>query len=122
MSKITIVEDDHAIAQMYQLKFEFAGFTVSTASNGKIGLDVIEHERPDIVLLDVMMPEMTGDVMLTKLRKETWGKDIPVIILTNVSSDEAPTDLHQLNVAGYVIKANSTPQMVLEKVQHILQK
>ena len=120
MKKITIVEDDHAIAEMYKLKFEFARFNVSTAPNGKIGLEVIEHERPDVILLDLMMPEMSGDEMLKKLREQPWGKDSMVIILTNLSKDEAPKNLSRLGVTDYIIKASTTPQMVFEKVSELL--
>ena len=120
MKKITIIEDDHALLEMYKLKFEMAGFMVSTASNGFEGLKVIEQEQPDIVLLDIMMPEMTGDEMLIKLRKEAWGKDVRVIIFTNISQEERPVSLISLNVSGYVNKASTTPQMVVKKVQMLL--
>ena len=120
MKKITIIEDDHAILEMYKLKFEFAKYQVTTAVNGKLGLEVIEREKPDIVLLDLMMPEMTGDEMLAELRKQDWGKDIKVIILTNLSADEAPTSLQKLNVTDYIVKASTTPQVVFNKVEAIL--
>jgi DNA-binding response OmpR family regulator len=61
MASIAIVEDDQAIAQMYRIKFEAEGFSVQTAENGKIGLQLLETMKPDIVLLDIMMPEMNGD-------------------------------------------------------------
>jgi len=122
MSKIAIVEDDHTILEMYKLKFEFAKFKVVTASDGEEGLKILEQEKPDIVLLDLMMPKMNGDELLVQMRKTDWGKNIPVIVLTNISYDEAPAILKQLNVADYVIKASSTPQMVLEKVHNILNK
>ena len=120
MHKIAIVEDDHAILEMYKLKFEFANYSVVTAVNGKLGLEIIKDEKPDIILLDLMMPEMTGDEMLAELRKQVWGAHIPVVILTNVSLDEAPKNLKKLGVAGYIVKANTTPQLVLEQVQAIL--
>ena len=63
-TKVAIIEDDIAISQMYRLKFETEGYEVQTADNGKIGLELIEAFSPDIVLLDLMMPEMTGDEML----------------------------------------------------------
>ena len=64
MSSIAIVEDDQAIAQMYRIKFEAEGYSVQTADNGKAGLLLIETMKPDIVLLDIMMPEMNGDAVL----------------------------------------------------------
>ena len=120
MKKITIVEDDHTILEMYKLKFEKAKFQVSLALDGEQGLEVVEKEKPDAVLLDLRMPIMSGEEMLRELRSKEWGKDIPVLVLTNISRDEAPRTLWHLGVADYIVKASSTPQMILEKVQKVL--
>lgn len=114
MPKIAIIEDDLAIAQMYRLKFEAEGYKVEIAENGKLGLELCEHMRPDLVLLDLMMPEMNGDEMLAKMRATDWGKDIKVIILTNVGEQEAPDHLKDLSVCDYVVKAEMTPKQVAE--------
>src|SRR6185437_13255222 len=98
MTKIAIVEDDPAISQMYRLKFEAEGFEVETAGNGKLGLELAETMRPDIILLDLMMPEMNGDEMLEHLRTTDWGKQTKVIILTNMGEQEAPERVKNLNV------------------------
>lgn len=120
MSKIAIVEDDVAISQMYRIKFEAEGFTVETAENGKVGLELVESMKPDIVLLDLMMPEMNGEEMLTKLREQAWGKDIKVIILTNMGETEAPPTIKQLGVEAFILKANMTPRQVAELVKEHL--
>ncbi len=120
MKKILIVEDDHTILEMYRLKFEFAKYRVSTAIDGKQGLEVAEQEKPDLILLDIRMPIMSGDEMLRELRGKEWGEKIPVIILTNISRDEAPRTLWHLGVSDYIVKASSTPQMVLEKAKAAL--
>ena len=120
MSKIAIVEDDVAIGQMYRIKFEAEGYNVDTAENGKIGLDLIEDMKPDMVLLDLMMPEMDGEEMLTKLRASDWGKDIKVIILTNMGESEAPASIKEMNVEAFILKANMTPRQVAELVKEHL--
>jgi two-component system phosphate regulon response regulator PhoB len=117
MPKVAIVEDDQAISQMYRIKFEAEGFEVDTAENGKLGLEMVEHMRPDIILLDLMMPEMTGDEMLAKLRATDWGKDIKVIILTNMGEQEAPPGLKELKVRRFIVKAEMTPRQVAEMVK-----
>lgn len=117
MTKIAIVEDDQAICQMYRIKFELEGYEVETAENGKIGLALIEKMNPALVLLDLMMPEMTGDEMLTALRKEDWGQKIKVLILTNKGEQEAPEALKTLNVLRYIVKAELTPRQVAEIVK-----
>ena len=114
MPKIAIVEDDLAIAQMYRLKFEAEGYHVEIAENGKLGLSLCEQMKPDLVLLDLMMPEMNGDEMLEKMRATDWGKNIPVVILTNVGEQEAPDKLKELHVRDYVVKAEMTPKQVAE--------
>lgn len=122
MAKIVIVEDDKAIAEMYRIKFEADGNKVFTAENGKDGLKVAEDNKPDIILLDLMMPIMTGDEMLAHMRQTTWGKDIKVIILTNVSKDDAITRLNGLKADGYIVKAHFTPQEVVDMVKTTLEK
>lgn len=120
MIKIAIIEDDLAISQMYRIKFEAEGYSVETAENGKLGLELVESYRPNIILLDIMMPEMTGDEMLKKLRKTDWGKDIKVIILTNMGEQESPAGLHELGVSSFIVKAEMTPRQVAELVKNTL--
>ncbi len=117
MTKVAIIEDDTAISQMYRIKFEMENYQVETAENGKVGLDLVAKMRPDIILLDLMMPEMTGDQMLAELRKKDWGKDIKVIILTNKGEQEAPEVLKSLGVHRYIVKAEMTPRQVAEMVK-----
>ena len=116
-TKIAIVEDDEAISQMYRIKFEAEGYTVETASNGKLGLALAEEMRPDIMLLDIMMPIMTGEEMLVKMRKTDWGKKIKVIILTNRGEQEIPDSIRQSNVEALILKATMTPRQVAELVK-----
>lgn len=117
MIKIAIVEDDQVISQMYRIKFEADGFDVETAENGRLGLELIEEMKPSIVLLDLMMPEMNGDEMLQMLRKTDWGKDIPVIILTNMGEAEVPKGVMELGVKKVILKADMTPKQVVDLVK-----
>jgi DNA-binding response OmpR family regulator len=120
MPKIAIIEDDQAISQMYRFKFEAENFEVETAENGKLGLELAESMKPDIILLDLMMPEMTGDEMLAAMRKTSWGKDIKVVILTNKGEQEIPDSVKKLNVSAIILKADMTPRQVAELVQKTL--
>lgn len=121
MTKIAIVEDDQAISQMYRIKFEGEGYEVETAENGKIGLDVIRKMKPDIVLLDIMMPEMNGDEVLEKLRGSSWGKHIKVIVLTNMGEQELSPKIRELGVSTVILKADMTPRQVAEIVKKQLE-
>lgn len=122
MRKVAIIEDDQAISQMYRLKFEAEGYSVETAENGKLGLELAESMKPDIILLDLMMPEMRGDEMLAKLRKTTWGKKIKVVILTNMGEQEIPDQVKKLGVAAVILKADMTPRQVADLVKRQLAK
>jgi len=119
-TKIAIIEDDEAISQMYRLKFEAEGYEVETADNGKLGLELIQKMSPDIVLLDLMMPIMTGEEMLAKLRKQSWGKNVRVIILTNRGEQEIPPEVKNLDVTALILKASMTPRQVAELVKNKL--
>jgi DNA-binding response OmpR family regulator len=122
MPKIAIIEDDQAISQMYRFKFEAEDYKVETAENGKLGLQLAERMQPDIILLDLMMPEMGGDEMLAQLRKTDWGSTVKVIILTNMGEQEIPPKVRELGVSGVILKADMTPRQVAEKVKQILTK
>lgn len=115
--KVAIIEDDQAISQMYRIKFESEGYSVETAENGKQGLELCEKMVPDIILLDLMMPEMNGDEMLTLLRKTAWGQSIKVVILTNMGEQEIPESIKKQGVSAVILKADMTPRQVAELVK-----
>lgn len=117
MIKIAIIEDDPTISQMYRMKFESDGFEVRLAANGQIGIEVVEKFQPDIILLDLQMPEMNGTEALRYIRAKDWGKTIPVIVLTNLGEEEAPREIKELGVHSYIVKANLTPRQVVEQVK-----
>lgn len=120
MTKIAIVEDDPVISQMYRMKFEADGFDVQLANNGKRGLALVEAFVPDMILLDLQMPEMGGAEALALLRSSPWGKDIPVIILTNLGEEEAPKEIRGLGIHSYIVKADLTPRQVVQRVKEAL--
>lgn len=119
-AQIVIVEDEVAICNLYKLKFELEGFRVQTADDGVKGYALAKKNQPDLILLDLLMPHMNGAEMLAKLRATDWGASIPVIILTNVSRDEAPAQLRFLGVSRYIVKAHYTPQQVVDVAREVL--
>jgi len=118
--KIAIIEDDSAIASMYEFKFMAENFYVKTAQDGQKGLALLESFQPDIALVDIKMPHMTGDEMIAQLRQTDWGANIRIIVLTNISRDEAPSGLRFLNIDRYLVKAHHTPQQVVDVVKEVL--
>jgi DNA-binding response OmpR family regulator len=118
--KIAVIEDETPIRELYRAKLDLSGFDVKTAKNGRDGLQLVKEFQPDLILLDIRMPEMNGDQMLLKMREQDWGADIRVIVLTNLSKDEAPSILRFLNVDRYIVKAHYTPKQIVEIVAEIL--
>ena len=120
MTKIAIIEDDTVINQMYRMKFEADGFEVQLADDGKRGVALVESFKPDIILLDLQMPHMNGAEALQEIRSYDWGKDIPVIILTNLGEEEAPKSLRAMGIHSYIVKADLTPSQVVGRVKEAL--
>ena len=120
MTKIAIIEDDAVISQMYRMKFEADGFDVQLANNGERGVDMVESFGPDIILMDLQMPQMDGVTALGIIRKKDWGKEIPVIILTNLGEEESPKGLRELGIHSYIVKAELTPRQVVSRVKEAL--
>lgn len=118
--KIAVIEDDSVIAQMYRMKFEAEGFEVQIAENGKLGVELCEKFRPNMILMDLKMPEMGGEEALGAIRTTTWGKHTPVIVLTNLGEEEAPKSLQTLGIHSYIVKAELTPRQVTERVKQAL--
>lgn len=120
MKKIVLVEDDTMLAEIYQIQLRQAGFSCLIAANGVVGVGMIKSELPDLVLLDLMLPELSGDQVLKTMRENDWGKDIPVLVLTNISEAEAPDGLHELGIEGYIVKANLSNDQLVQKVSEIV--
>lgn len=118
--KIAVIEDEPSICEMYRMKLASVGYDVKVAHDGQEGLSVLEDFRPKLILLDIKMPIMSGDEMLAKLRETEWGAEMRVIILTNISRDEAPKNLQFLGIDRYIVKAHHTPSQVVEIVEQIL--
>jgi DNA-binding response OmpR family regulator len=120
MPQILIVEDETSIALMYRFKLEQSGFRVACAYNGVEGLKLAEEFQPDLILLDIRMPEMSGDEMLEHVRATDWGSQMRVVILTNISRDEAPLKLRFLHVDRYIVKAHHTPSQIVTIIEEVL--
>ncbi len=120
MTKIAIIEDDPTINQMYRMKFEAGGFDVELADNGKRGVDLVASFHPDMILLDLQMPEMNGVEALTEIRKDPNSKNTPVIILTNMGEEESPKELAALGIHSYIVKSDLTPSQVVARVKEAL--
>jgi len=121
-NKILIIEDDSFISDMYRMKMESEGFDVKVAEDGQKGLEQINLEKPDLVLLDVVMPKMDGFTVLQTIKEDPEIQDVPVVLLTNLGQKDSVEKGLKLGALDYVIKAHFTPAEVVEKVREILNK
>ena len=121
--KILIVDDDNFLLDMYALKFSQNNFEVYTAGSGSQVLEKLKGGlKPDVLLMDIIMPEMDGFEMLEKINQDNLSPNSLKIILSNKSEQRDIEEGNKLGVAGYIVKANSTPAEVIEQVINILNK
>lgn len=118
--KILIVEDDKLLREFYVELMQRQGYTVLTAENGQIGLDTIQAEKPNLVLLDIMMPIMDGKTMLHRVRQIPEFKTLPVIVLTNAGDTETMRETQYYdNANAFLIKSNVNPEEIIRMVKSL---
>ncbi len=118
--KVLLVEDDQMIIDMYKMRLEEEGFLVFTTDKGSEAVKIARKEMPDIVLLDIILPEMDGFSVLRELKQEPETSLIPVVMLTNLGQEEDKEKGMALGAAEYFIKAWSTPADIIDKVRSVL--
>jgi len=118
--KILIVEDEVTLRRVLVDKFENEGMRVFSASNGEDGLEIALEEIPDIILLDIIMPKKDGLTMLRELRENEKGKNIKVIILTNITDASKMLDDANRGVYDFLIKSDWKVEDIFKKVQDYL--
>ena len=121
-TKILLVEDDSFLVDMYVAKFKELDWDVQVAFNGEEALEHAKSMQPNLILLDVRLPKMTGFEVMQSMQQDPALKSIPVIFLTNLGQKEEIRQGLQMGAAGYLIKAHFTPQEVVEKVEETLTK
>jgi DNA-binding response OmpR family regulator len=117
---VALIEDDPLIAEMYTTKFTKEGYNIKHAADGAAGLEMVKKEKPDIILLDIIMPKLDGFQVLQELRQDASFKDTPVVMLTNLGQEEDVQKGRQLGATDYFIKTNFTPAAIVDKVKGLL--
>lgn len=118
--KILLIEDDSLVVRMYQVKFEASGYEIFIAFNGRQGVEMAREKKPNLILLDILMPEMDGFKALENLKNDPETRPIPVVILTNIGEEKSVEKGLSLGAIDYLIKAKLTPLQVVKKVKEIL--
>ncbi len=117
---VLLVEDNDFIRNMYQLKLAKSGYTVVEAVDGKMALEKLKTLKPDLILLDLMMPNLSGIEVLKELNRLAVIPDVPVIVLTNVPTSATVNEARELGARDYIIKTDLTPSQVVEKIKPYL--
>lgn len=119
-SKILLIEDDKMLADMYITKFSKEGLKVVRAEDGAKGLEIAKREKPDMILLDIIMPKLDGFAVLKELKKDPNMGNTHILLLTNLGQSEDVDKGKELGADDYFIKANHTPAEIVEKVKYLL--
>lgn len=121
MSKVLIVDDDISLQTLLTTHLTLEGFIIVNANNGKRGLQLAFRERPDVLLLDVFMPDQDGFTTLKELRLDDWGRNVPVILYTNVELNDAILmQVMQYKPAYCLMKSSTHIEEVIEKVRELM--
>lgn len=120
MSKILLIEDSEFMIRLYEKVFTLENFTVVVASNGMDGIKKAKEEKPDLILLDMMMPQMNGVTTLKYLKEAEETKNIPVVMLTNITGDQDAEKALEQGAVKYIVKSDYEPKDVVKMVREIL--
>jgi len=120
MKKILLIEDEKILAEMYKEKFTQAGFKVFLTLDARKGLKLAKKEKPDLVILDILLPRENGIIFLNWLRKEKEIASIPVVAFSNYDDPETKKQAAKLGVKEYLIKTNYTPSEIVAKIKQLL--
>lgn len=118
--KICIVDDESLIIDMYRIKLEANGFKVVSAVDGADGFDVIKNERPDLALVDIIMPNNDGFQLIEKLKNNQNLRKIPIIVLTNLDGPEIREKASRLGVLFFLVKPHFMPSQVVKIIKEAL--
>jgi CheY-like chemotaxis protein len=118
--RILLVEDDRFLRRACEASLRQRGYTVTTAADGEEGLRMAKSERPDLVLLDMLMPKLSGLDVLRALRGEEATLALPIVILSNSSREQDVQEVTRLGISGYFVKSNLSLQELGEKIDRLL--
>ncbi len=122
MHKVLIIEDEDNIREVYKEELESSGFVVRACSTGQQGLDIFFQEDFDLVLLDLVLPDISGLYILEKIKKDSVKKTVSVVILSNLDQDIIVRQGLKLGAETYLQKVANTPDVIVDKIKGILEK
>lgn len=118
--KILLAEDDLQLIDMYRRKFELEGFDVQFAEDGEKAIDILKDWKPDVALLDIMMPKVNGLDVLKNIKERPDYSDVITVMLTNLGNESTAEEIYKLGATEYIVKADMTPLEVSDKVKALI--
>ena len=122
MAKLLIIEDDPYVRRLYEKLFRLQNYEIISASDGLEGLEKARSVKPDLILLDIIMPKLDGITVLRKLKEDPETANLQVIILTNIEDEKIAREAANLGAQGFIIKSQIPTEMLPEKINQYLKK
>jgi CheY-like chemotaxis protein len=121
MTNVVLIEDDKNLIQLYRTELELLGANVEIATDGKQGLALVKEKKPDLILMDVILPEKIGLSILKELKSQEDTKNIPVVIMSNYDQGENPRKAIEMGAASFLSKQQFTPQELVKEALSVLE-
>lgn len=120
MKKILVIDDDQFFGKTLEAAMPEGKYAVLTAEDGQVGLEMLKSEKPDLVILDLMMPKLDGTSFLKKLKESPELPKVPILVSSNLSSVKKISDVMALGAVGYVIKSDESMQSIVQDIERII--
>lgn len=120
MKKILVIDDDQFFCKTLEGALPAEKYTLVSAEDGEVGLEKLKSEKPDLIILDLMMPKLDGTAFLKKLQESTDLPKVPVLVSSNLSSVKKISDVMTMGAVGYVIKSDESLQSIVQDIERVL--
>ncbi len=118
---ILVVEDDTVVAESVAFTLREAGYYVDTTVSGRNGVQLALKNHPDLIIADLILPDINGAEMIAEIRRDVWGKTVKVLVLTNINEDQIRNKLDDLNISSFLLKVDNTLKQIAQEVGRILE-
>ncbi len=119
---ILVVEDDTVVSDSLAFTLREAGYYVDTTVSGRSGVQMALKNHPDLIIADLILPDINGAEMVAEIRRDPWGKNAKVLVLTNINEEQIRNKLEDLNISRFLLKVDNTLKQIAQEVGKILEK
>lgn len=119
-NRILLIEDDDVVIRSVSYTLEQAGYVVESTVSGKLGVETALNSHPDLIICDLILPDINGAEVVLEIRRDPWGKDAKIIILTNIDQEQIKMKLQALSVDRYLVKVENTLKDITNAVNEVI--